>query len=202
MKIMEDPYPGATPEERKQRLLEVRSLIQASSIPLELKSELDKKAAAFIEVKSISGGKAHFYGGQLGWSHWVIKNDHLKLVELLAGAAIAITTYAAVATAAPAVMAVTLLFGVVALADRLKDKAASLDETSYKLVMTLKQIGPATPAKLAEALNGISIFGSHMWTESTTNDALRGLQQVRLGDGSTEALVNQASDGLWSTNGI
>ena len=202
MEIMDDPYPGATPEEHDQMLTEVRTLIASSpNIPSELKSELDKRAGAFLEVKQTSGG-GHFHGGQLGWSRWVIRNDHLKLVEGLGAAAIAITTYAAVATAAPAVLAVTLLFAAVALADKLKNKSASLDEKDYHLVMTLKQIGPATPGQLTNALNGLSIYGSHLWTETTTGDALQKLLQVRLGDGSTEPLVNQASDGLWSTNGI
>jgi hypothetical protein len=117
----------------------------------------------------------------------------LKLVEGLGAAAIAITTYAAVATAAPAVLTVTLLFAAVALADKLKKKSASLDEKDYHLVMTLKQIGPATLGQLTNALNGLSIYGSHLWTETSTGDALQKLLQVRLGDGSTEPLVNQAS---------
>jgi hypothetical protein len=58
------------------------------------------------------------------------------LVEGLGAAAIAITTYAAVATAAPAVLAVTLLFAAVALADKLKNKSVSLDEKNYHVVMT------------------------------------------------------------------
>ncbi len=201
MDIMEDPYPGATPEEQAKCLAEVRSLIESSSdIPAELKPELSKRANAFLEIVITRGGK--FYGGQLGWSHWAIRNDHLKLVEGLASAAIAITTYAAVATAAPAVLAVTLLFAAVALADRLKKKSAQLDEESYHVLMTLKETGPATPARLAEALNGIRIYGLNMWNETRTLDALRKLQAVRLGDGSVDALVNQAADGLWSTNGI
>jgi hypothetical protein len=52
-----------------------------------------------------------------------------------------------------------------------------------------------------EALNGIRIYGVNMWNETRTLDALRKLQAVRLGDGSVDVLVNQAADGLWSTNG-
>lgn len=201
MDIMDDPYPGATPEEQEKRLCEVRALISSSpDIPSELKPELSRKASAFLEVVERRGGK--FHGGQLGWSYWTIRNDHLKLVETLAGAAIAITTYAAVATAAPAVLAVTLLFAAVALADKLKKKSAQLDEESYHVLMALKEIGPATPARLSDALNGIRIYGLNMWNEDRTLDALKKLQSIRLGDGSTEALVTQAADGLWSANGI
>jgi hypothetical protein len=71
MEIMEDPYPGATPEEHDRMLSEVRTLITSSpNIPSELKSELSKRAGAFLEVKQTSGG-GHFHGGQLGWSRWV-----------------------------------------------------------------------------------------------------------------------------------
>jgi hypothetical protein len=201
MDIMDDPYPGATPEEQEERLCEVRALISSSpAIPSELKPELSRKASAFLEVVERRGGK--FHGGQLGWSYWTIRNDHLKLVETLAGVAIAITTYAAVATAAPAVLAVSLLFAAVALADKLKKKSAQLDEESYHVLMALKEIGPATPARLSDALNGIRIYGLNMWDEGRTLDALKKLQSVRLGDGSTEALVTQAADCLWSANGI
>jgi hypothetical protein len=52
MEIMEDPYPGATPEEHDRMLTEVRALIASfPNIPLELKSELNKRAGAFLEVK-------------------------------------------------------------------------------------------------------------------------------------------------------
>jgi len=202
MDIMENPYPGATWEQREKRLAEVLAFIDSSpNIPAQLKPELGKSAGGFLEVVEQSSGHKH-YGGQLGWSYWAVRNDHLKLVEALAAGAIAITTYAAVATAAPAVLAVTLLFGAVALADRLKKKSASLEEEGYRVLMTLKQIGPATPPKLSEALNGTRIYGSNMWDESRTVEALRKLQAVRLGDGSVEALVSQAADGLWSANGI
>jgi len=202
MDIMENPYPGATPEEQEKCLSEVRAFIDSSpNIPVELKPELSKGANAFLEIV-ITRGMGEFYGGQLGWSHWAIRNDHVKLVEGLASAAIAITTYAAVATAAPAVLAVTLLFAAVAVADRLKKKSAQLDEESYHVLMTLKEIGPAAPTRLGEALNGIRIYGLNMWNETRTVNALRKLQAVRLGDGSVDVLVNQAADGLWSTNGI
>jgi len=203
MEIMEDPYPGATPEQQQERLTEVRAFIDSSpDIPPELRAELGKRAGFFLEVEVVEQPEVHFYGGQLGWSYWAIRNDHLKLVEALAAAAIAITTYAAVATAAPAVLAVTLLFGAAALADKLKKKSASLEEESYRVLMTLKQTGPATAARLSDALNGTRIYGLNMWTESRTVEALRKLQAVRLGDGSVEALVNQAADGLWSASGI
>ncbi|HMD85643.1 MAG TPA: hypothetical protein VKO18_13195 [Terriglobia bacterium] len=202
MEIMEDPYPE-TPGERERRLSEVREFITLSAkIPADLKPELITKASAFVETKIEGGGSKRFYGGQLGWTHWVIRNEHLKLVEVLASVAIAITTYAAVATAVPAVTAVTLLFAAVALADRLKHKSASLDDKSYAVVMTLKEIGPTTPAQLSQALNGVRIFGRDLWTDSGALDALKKLQAIRLGDGSVEALVSQAADGLWSTNGI
>ena len=125
------------------------------------------------------------------------------MVEGLTSAAIAITTYATVATAAPAVLAVTALFAAVALGDRLKKKSAQLEEESYHVLITLNEIGPVTPVRLVEALNGIPIYGLDMWNETRTVDALRALQAVRLGDGSVDALVNQAAEPLeyqWDLN--
>lgn len=124
------------------------------------------------------------------------------MVEVLAGTALAITTFVAVVGASPAVMAVSLTFAAVALADRLKNKGASLDDEQYRILMALKASGPSTVKALAERLSGLHIYGPGVWTERRTLEALTNLKSVRLGDSSVEALVAQANDGLWSVNGV
>jgi hypothetical protein len=199
-------YPGATHEEWKVRVDELKQRIAGSTqIPEELKASIIKRVSTgdeLLEIKIVSGGSARFQIGQIGWKHWAIKNDSLRLVEGLSAAAIAITTFAAVSAAAPAVLAVNLIFASIALADRLKNKSASLDDEQYHILMTLKAAGPCAPKELAERLSGLHIYGKDVWTESRTIEALKMLQSVHLGDGSTEALVTQANNGLWSTNGL
>ncbi|HTD96539.1 MAG TPA: hypothetical protein VK627_06400 [Edaphobacter sp.] len=201
-----EAYPGATPEELKLRKQQLKQHIATSTeIPEELKpliaDRVDK--GALLEVVYERAGKnIHFYGMQLGWKHWAIKNDNLKLLETLSTAAIAIATFIAVPAAAPAVLAVTLLFSSVAVSERLRTKSVSLEPEQYRLLMALKACGPISAEQLAEKLSGIHLFGSNVWTESRTLEALKALQLIHLRDGTTESLVTQANTGLWSTNGI
>lgn len=205
MRIMDDPYPE-TPGERDKRIEEVRALIRESGkIPVELKDEIARRAEEFVQSNLIQAGSStHFYGGQLGWTSWVIRNDHLDLVAALAPVASAIATYAtAIGAANPVTLAVTLVFAVAAVGRKLRAKKASLDLADYGVLMTLKQLGPATPQQLADAMNGIRIYGSGMWTEQQAREVLvNKLKAVRLGDGSIEAFVTEAPDGSWSTNGV
>jgi hypothetical protein len=135
---MAEEYPGATPEELEIRKEQLRKEIEQSElIPNELKSELVKQATSyqhggqFFEIKYVQGRGTKFQTGQIGWKHWAIRNDHLRLVEVLSGAAIAITTFAAVTPAAPAVLAVNLLLAVAAYGYKLRTKGASLDPDDY-----------------------------------------------------------------------
>src|SRR5262249_18515247 len=140
MPIMENPYPSR-PGERDERLSQVRSKIRSSSqIPDELKDEIAERAAEFVTAeirKAVKG--THSYGGQLGWTRWVIRNDHLDLVAALAPIASGIATYAtAVSGANPIVLAITLIFAVAAIGRKLKAKSASLDSDDYGVLMALK----------------------------------------------------------------
>lgn len=202
-----EAYPGATPEEREQYVAKLQQHIAASSeIPDEIKPliiDRIKKGNDLLKIERVTAGNdTHFYGMQLGWKHWAIKNDSLKLVETLSTAATAIATFVAVPAAAPAVLAVSLLFSAVAVSERLRTKSAPLEPEQYYVLMTLKASGLVSTDQLAEKLSGIHIYGSGVWTESRTLEVLKALQSIHLRDGTTEALVTQASTGLWSTNGI
>lgn len=68
-------------EQRKECLAEIKMHIESSeNIPDQLKPELIKMGDEFLDRIFEQGGVGvHFYGMQLGWSHWVIRNDHLNL---------------------------------------------------------------------------------------------------------------------------
>lgn len=205
MREMAEDYPGATHEEWEVVVKQVQqTLEQSDHIPAELKpliAEGVRTHPQFLEIEYISGGHK-FQTGQIGWKRWAIRKDNLRLVEVLAGTAMAITTFVAVVGASPAVMAASLVFAGVALADRLKSKSASLDDEQYRIILSLKALGPTTLSDLAAKLSGLHIYGENVWTEERTLEALKKLQSVHLGDGSTEALVTQASSGLWAVNGV
>jgi hypothetical protein len=206
MREMAEDYPGATQEEWEVVVKQVQQKIEGSDhIPDELKTLIAEGVRThpqFLEVEYKNGTGQKFQTGQIGWKFWAIRKDSLRLVEVLAGTAMAITTFVAVVGASPAVMAVSLIFAGVALADRLKNKSASLDDEQYRIILCLKGLGPTTLSDLAAKLSGLHIYGENVWTEERTLEALKKLQSVHLGDGSTEALVTQAATGLWAVNGV
>jgi hypothetical protein len=83
MEIMDDPY-QETPDQHEAEVAKVVAFFQSSSeIPADLKPELIKKASEFVESQSVQSGH-HHYGGQLGWTRWIVRNDQLNLVSSLA----------------------------------------------------------------------------------------------------------------------
>jgi hypothetical protein len=199
-----EAYPG---ESSLQRMESIRRDIRTSAtIPDELKEPIIERFyndSGILEHQIQRGGpNIRFQIGQLGWSHWAIKNDNLKLVEILAGAALAIAGFASVTGASPVVLAVSLLAGSVAVADRLKRKGVQLTEEQYRVLMSLKVIGPATAADLAARMSGLHLFGQGVWSEERMETALQALKSTRLLDGTTDDLVTQGVDKLWSTNGL
>jgi hypothetical protein len=204
MRIDAEPYPSS-PGDKERRLSEVRKLIMSSTqIPDDLKNEIAFRAYEFVDKKLERGGRhTKFYGGQIGWSYYVIRNDHLDLVAALAPSASAIVAFATATVGAnPIALAVTLLFAVAALGRKLKAKSASLDLVDYNVLMALKHIGPASPLELASILNGIRIYGSNMWNDERVLEVLRRLKTVSLLDGTVESFVTELPDGRWDTNGV
>jgi hypothetical protein len=203
MKIMEDPYPE-TPGDRERTIAEAQAQIEAmQSLPQELRDALKEHASQLVERhRDTAPPNTHFYGGQLGWIRWVVRNDDMNLIAQLSPSALAITTYLTVAGSNPIVLAVGLILTTLAIAHKFKNKSISLDEQDYKLLMTLKHLGPSSLSGLTEALNGLSIYSPDSWTERLTLAALTKLKTARQADGSIVALVGESSDGLWSTNGI
>jgi hypothetical protein len=198
-----DAYPKSE-QEHSKLLAQVRESIETSAeIPSELKPELVRIAdREFITLHRMNLPKTRYWGMRAGSAHYAIKNEYLDLVKQLSAASLAIATYTAATGGNPAILALTLLFAAAAVGSKLRSKGALLDPEDYHLVMTLKQLGPATLETLTETLNGIDIYGKHMWTTERTLASLQKLTAVRLGDGSIDNLVGQASDGLWSTSGI
>jgi hypothetical protein len=63
--------------------------------------------------------------------------------------------------------------------------------------MTLKMLEAASPENLAQALNGIRIYGTGMWDAESTLKELERLKEVQVGDGSVQALVTEVA-GNWT----
>jgi hypothetical protein len=201
MEIMDDPYPE-TPGQRDRTESELLKRIESMpEIPPELRKEVAKRRAEFLEAR-IQQGAGHFYGGQLGWTNWFIRNDDLDLLALLAPSATGIATYATVAAASPWVLAATLLFSVLAVARKLRAKSTTLDPDECRVLMALKQTGGASLTALANVLNHVTLVGTGPWTEERVLKTLDKLRSVSVGDGSIETYVVQAADGRWSTNGV
>jgi len=202
MDIMENPYPE-TPGDHARAVAAAQSQIETmEALPPEFRTALKDHARQFVEPHTRTVKGADFYGGQLGWTYWVVKDDDMNLIAQLSPSAIAITTYLVVAGTNPIVLAVGLIMTVLSIAHKFKAKNISLDEMDYKLLMTLKHIGPSSVSKLTESMNGLSIFASDPWTENRTLNALNKLKTARQTDGSIVALVGESGDGLWSTSGI
>ena len=90
MKMIEDPYPEM-PGQRDRALEVIRKEIESwPDVTAEFKDLVKARADSFISLKKLNASRLRFYGGQLGWRHWVIKSDHLKLLGQLGPAAMAI----------------------------------------------------------------------------------------------------------------
>ncbi len=205
MEIMEYPFPE-TPGEREAILSEVQEKIRSlDQIHPDLREALLGRANEFVQSKIVHASGAKFYGGQLGWTSYVIRNDHLDTVALLSPAANAVATYVAATGGSPIPLAVSLLFSLAAVAKKLRAKSSTLHSDDYKVLMALKAVGSATPADIAAVLNDgrrHEIYDPIIWSSEQVLERIRGLKTVRLGDGSVESFVVELPEGKWSVNGV
>jgi hypothetical protein len=198
----ENPFPES-PGAQEHALESVRAQIALwPDVPAEFKSYFAQKADSFVDRKVEHGGPGtHFQIGQLGWTHWAIKNDDLELLKQLGPAAMGIVTFVSVATAPVAVMAVGLAWSMLSIAHNFKVKSIVVEPEDYEVLMALKQAGPASVATVAEILSGLHIHGSGVWDDGRALTALNRLKQMRQRDGAVTSLVSEV-DGIWSASGI
>lgn len=203
MRIMDDPYPE-TPGQRARALDSIREQIESwADVPPEFKEIAKSRTELFLlRRKEPAPSTFKFYGGQLGWTHWVIKDDDLKLLGQLGPAAMAIVTFLAVPTAPFAVMAFGLALSMIGIAREFKAKSVIVDPEDYFILMTLKQAGPSDLDQISNMLSGVHIYGRGVWDQARALAALNKLKQVAQRNGTSTALVNELSDGRWSTSGI
>ncbi len=196
------PTYGEIAGEREARLAAIKETIDSwPNISDDLKTALRARSDELLEVYT-SGRGARFAGGQIGFRTWIIRNDDLKLLELLIPAAMAVVTFLSIAAAPPAVMVAGLAFSAVGIADKLRTKGISVDPEDFHILMALKQAGPSTPSRIAEILSGLHIYGKDVWDEHRVIAALNKLKLLPQNDGTTATIVNESSDGRWSTAGI
>lgn len=199
----ENPYPEAAGA-HQHALDSVEQKIESwPDVPSEFKALVKAQSESFIyRTRETARQSTHFYGGQLGWTYWVIKNDDLNLIGQLGPAALAVVTFASVPAAPVAVMAFGLVMSMVGVAQKLRTKSVVLEPQDYQVLMMLKKTGPSTISELAENLSGLHIYGRDLWDEARTVAALERLKRLIQSDGSTTTLVNEGSEGRWSTSGI
>ena len=188
--------------ETRYTMDEMRRMIDSSHIPDELKQPLAIGLAFRAVSRDFEAISKESLKGVFGRTHWAIRKDSLRLVEIIAGTALAIATFATVVGSSPVTFAVTLVIAALTLEERLRNKGAYLKDYQYDILVILKAVGPTTAKQVAEHLSGLHIHGPNVWTEERAYDALVILKAVHLGDGSIEALVTQAANGLWAANGI
>jgi hypothetical protein len=202
MRVTDAPFPE-TPGERERSIEAARTRIGSlTALPPAFRDELLLNAHLFVEgVIETADDGTHFYGGQLGWTRWVIRNDHIDLVAALGTFATALVAFTAPVEQKSASAAVPLAFAVATVGRKARQKGALLEERDYEVLMTLKHIGPARPRWIADTMNGSDQRSGRAIAESDVESALRRLGSVRLGDGSLEAFAVQGVDGMWSANG-
>src|SRR5271156_5226416 len=111
------PEYGEIAGQREKRIETIKETIASwPNIPDDVKTELKKRSDDFLDI-SITGRDARFSGGQIGFQHWIIKNDDLKMLEQLIPAAMAIITFLSVANAPVAVMVGGLAFSTLGIAN-------------------------------------------------------------------------------------
>jgi hypothetical protein len=136
MNIMDNPYPE-TPGQRESALDTVREKIESwPDAPPEFKALVIARAESFIDRKvEKAPSQLLFYGGQMGWTHWVIKDDELNLLGQLGPAAMGIVTFLAVANAPVAVMAFGLALSMYGITRKFKSKSVVMDAEDYYVLM-------------------------------------------------------------------
>jgi hypothetical protein len=179
----------------------VRAAIDSmSDVAEELKSELRQRPDDFLDLRLQR--TEHPYGTRIGSLRYVIRNDHLKLVTLLGPVASALAQSVATTNVTPWPFVAATLIAVADLGVTLKNKSVELEAQDFHVLMTLKQLQPATREDLCFALNGMKITGPDVMTEDVLDGILNRLGAIRLRDGSIEALVVKGADERWSVNGV
>src|ERR1035437_4145702 len=134
------PLYGERPGEREKQLKKIKETIDSwSDISDDLKTEFKKRSEDFLDDHTYKT-TAKFYGGQIGFRSWIIKNDDLKLLEQLIPAATTIITFLSVANTPVAVMVAGLAFSGIGIAKKLKTKGVDVDDPAdFHVLMTLKE---------------------------------------------------------------
>ncbi len=196
------PAYGEIAGERAARLATIKATINSwPNISDDLKTALRGRSDELLDAH-ISGRDNRFAGGQIGFRTWIIRNDDLKLLELLIPALTAVVIFVSAPAAPPAVLIASLAFSALGIANKLRNRGIRVDPEDFHILMALKQAGPSTPSRIAEILSGLHIYGKEVWDESRVIAALNKLKLLPQNDGATATVVNESSDGRWSTAGI
>jgi hypothetical protein len=186
-------YPG----QREQVLKDAEALVRAK-FPSGIADELLKDPMLFVGHKIIPSGRGTMgYDGMImGHSYWFIRDKEIDAVAALGTVATAIVGFTT-----PLAFAVPLLITLAGVLKQAADKHIEVSERDAALLLYLKHNRAQSEAEILNGLNGIRAQTSFTWNEHDLRRQLERLQKVHLADGTLEALVTQASDGRWRTNG-
>jgi hypothetical protein len=186
--------------QRERQLKNIIKTIEAwPNVSDAVKTEVAKKSTDFLDSHIERGT---FAGGTASFLSWIIKDDDLKLLEQLIPAAMAIVTFLSVPDAPIAVMIAGLAFSTLGIANKFRTKGIIVEPADFHILMVLKQAGPSKASRIAEILSGLHIYGRDVWDEQRAVAVLNKLKLLPQNDGTTVTIVNESSDGRWSTAGI
>jgi hypothetical protein len=197
----DDPYPESPGERDRLRESVEHQIASMMGMPPALAAELRARAPAFLRSERREGGNARFYGGQLGWTNWYIRDDDLDLLKHLTPTAVGVATYLSAVAAAPWVLVATTLMSVLGVAGRLRKKSTTLLQRQCQVLTAVKALGPTSLEVLVPMMQE-RVPPPDYWSEARVIQTLQSLQSVRLRDGTVTSFVAQAGDGLWSATGV
>jgi hypothetical protein len=201
LRITDDPFPE-TPGERDRLRTQVEDRITSmDGMAPELAAELRSYSSDFLRSEKREPRHTHFYGGQLGWTNWYIRDDDLDLVKYLTPTAVGVATYLSAAAAVPWVLVATALMSVLGVARQLRKKSTTLLYRQCQVLTALKACGPTSLDALVPMMQE-RVPPPDTWTDKRVLETLQSLQSVRLRDGTVASFVAHTGDGLWSVSGL
>jgi hypothetical protein len=191
------PFPETVPGQHDQVVAEAEALVRAKFLPDLADAILSAEPQLFVGLKVIPGRSMGYDGMILGHSLWFVRDKEIDAVAAVGTIATAIDGFST-----PVGFAATLLIALAGVLKKAADKHVELGDRDAALLLYLKHHRAQTTQEIVGGLNEIRATTSFTWNERDLLEQLHRLQNVHLADGTLEALVTQASDGRWRTNGL
>lgn len=130
---------------------------------------------------------------------WVIRDDDLKLAATVWATAGSMATLLASRSGSHAPAVLSIAGSLWAMGTSILKKGVVLDPLRFKVLATLKTVGPCTSAALADL---VDLGSAGALSPAAVEAELESLTKVRLKDGTVVPLVAKDADGNWGTAGV